>query len=170
MNQEQHDHYIASMGDLLELYGEPLPRSLLKELDHISGHYRQFVERAPFVIVATAGPEGLDCSPRGDPPGFARVVDENTILLPDRRGNNRLDTLKNIIRDSRISLLFLIPGVGETMRGNLPLWLKLSHSAGSVVSLARPLTRMVSPTPGIRNRSRSIHDSTSHRPERASAF
>ncbi len=118
MNHKQHDHYIATTEDLLELYGEPVPRSLLKELDHISAHYRKFVERAPFVIVATVGPEGLDCSPRGDPPGFARVVDENTILLPDRRGNNRLDTLQNIVRDPRISLLFLIPGVGETMRIN----------------------------------------------------
>lgn len=112
------DYHIATMEDLLQLYGEPAPRSLLKELDHISAHYRQFVEKSPFVIVATVGPEGLDCSPRGDPAGFARVVDERTVLLPDRRGNNRLDTLKNIVRDSRISLLFLIPGVGETMRIN----------------------------------------------------
>jgi uncharacterized protein len=70
------------------------------------------------VVVATSGPEGLDCSPRGDPPGFVRVVDEYTIIIPDRRGNNRIETLRNLVRDPRIALLFLIPGVGETMRVN----------------------------------------------------
>ena len=109
---------VNTVGELEALYGEPLGRSLTKELDHISDHYRAFIEHAPFVIVATSGPEGLDCSPRGDPPGFVRVQDSNTVLLPDRRGNNRLDTLKNIVRDPRISLLFLIPGVGETLRIN----------------------------------------------------
>ena len=109
---------VTTVGELEALYGEPLGRSLTKELDHISDHYRAFIEHAPFVIVATSGPEGLDCSPRGDPPGFVRVQDANTVLLPDRRGNNRLDTLKNIVRDPRISLLFLIPGVGETLRIN----------------------------------------------------
>ena len=100
------------------IYGEPLPRSLVKELDRISDHYRAFIEKAPFVAVATCGPEGLDCSPRGDPPGFVRVVDEKTLMLPDRRGNNRIDSLRNLVRDPRISLLFLIPGVNETMRIN----------------------------------------------------
>ena len=100
------------------LYGAPVQRSLSKEIDHVSEHYRAFIEKAPFVVVATSGPEGLDCSPRGDPPGFVRVHDSKTILIPDRRGNNRLDTLRNIVRDPRISLLFLIPGIGETMRVN----------------------------------------------------
>ena len=105
--------------DALELvYGAPVPRSLSKEIDHISEHYRAFIQKAPFVVVATSGPEGLDCSPRGDPPGFVRVHDDKTVLIPDRRGNNRLDTLRNIVRDPRISLLFLIPGIGETMRIN----------------------------------------------------
>lgn len=111
-------HQIDTVEQLRALYGEPVPRSLTKELDHISAHYQQFIEKAPFVVVATAGPEGLDCSPRGDPAGFVRVVDKHTVLIPDRRGNNRLDTLQNIVRDPRISLLFLIPGVGETMRIN----------------------------------------------------
>ena len=100
------------------LYCEPNPRSLLKEIDVISDHYRAFVEAAPFVVVATVGQGGLDCSPRGDPPGFVRVVDEKTVLVPDRRGNNRIDTLRNLLHDPRISLLFLIPGVGETLRIN----------------------------------------------------
>lgn len=109
---------VATIEELEALYGAPMGRSLTKEVDHISDHYRAFIERAPFVVVATSGPEGLDCSPRGDPPGFVRVQDANTLLIPDRRGNNRLDTLKNIVHDARISLLFLIPGIGETLRIN----------------------------------------------------
>lgn len=109
---------VTSVAQLEALYGAPSPRSLIKEIDHISDHYRTFIERSPFVVVATCGPEGLDCSPRGDPPGFVRVQDERTLLIPDRRGNNRLDTLRNLVRDPRISLLFLVPGVGETMRIN----------------------------------------------------
>jgi PPOX class probable FMN-dependent enzyme len=109
---------ITSIEQLESIYGEPSSRSLLKEIDHISDHYRAFIEKAPFVAVATCGPEGLDCSPRGDPPGFVRVVDERTVAIPDRRGNNRVDTLRNLVRDPRISLLFLIPGVNETLRIN----------------------------------------------------
>jgi len=109
---------ITTIEELEAIYGDPLPRSLAKEIDHISDHYRAFIEKAPFVTVATCGPEGLDCSPRGDPPGFVRVVDEKTLMIPDRRGNNRIDSLRNLVRDPRISLLFLIPGVNETMRIN----------------------------------------------------
>jgi uncharacterized protein len=109
---------VTSMEALDEIYGAPVGASLTKEIDHISDHYRQFIEAAPFVVVATVGPEGMDCSPRGDPAGFMRVADKKTVLLPDRRGNNRLDSLRNLIRDPRISLLFLIPGVNETMRIN----------------------------------------------------
>ncbi len=117
MNQPPSDH-VTSVEQLEALYGLPSPRALIKELDHISHHYQAFIELSPFVVVATSGPEGLDCSPRGDQPGFVRVVDRQTVILPDRRGNNRLDTLRNIVRDPRISLLFLIPGVGETLRIN----------------------------------------------------
>ncbi|NUM45254.1 MAG: pyridoxamine 5'-phosphate oxidase family protein [Anaerolineales bacterium] len=111
-------HRLTTLEQLEALYDAPLTRSLFKEIDHISDHYRAFIEKSPFVVVATSGPEGLDCSPRGDPPGFVRVVDEKTVLIPDRRGNNRLDTLHNLLRDPRISLLFLIPGVNETLRIN----------------------------------------------------
>ncbi len=111
-------HRVTSIEQLEALYDAPLSRSLIKEIDYISEHYRAFIEQAPFVVVATSGPEGLDCSPRGDPPGFVRVWDEKTVLIPDRRGNNRLDTLRNLVHDPRISLLFLIPGVGETLRIN----------------------------------------------------
>jgi PPOX class probable FMN-dependent enzyme len=72
----------------------------------------------PFVVIASAGPDGLDCSPRGDPAGFVRVADERTLLIPDRRGNHRLDTLRNILHDPRVGLLFLVPGVGVTLRVN----------------------------------------------------
>ena len=109
---------VTSVEELERLYGKPAPGAITKEIDHISYHYRQFIEAAPFVVVATVGPEGLDCSPRGDPPGFVRVADAKTVMMPDRRGNNRLDSLRNLVRDPRISLLFLIPGVGETMRIN----------------------------------------------------
>ena len=111
-------HRITTQQQLDALYGEPVPASLAKEIDYISDHYKAFIEKSPFVIVATVGPEGLDCSPRGDPPGFVRVVDRKTVLIPDRRGNNRIDGLRNIVRDPRISLLFLIPGVGSTLRIN----------------------------------------------------
>lgn len=109
---------ITTLEQLKAIYGEPSPRSLTKEVDHITASYRRFIERAPFVVVASVGPEGLDCSPRGDPAGFVRVRDERTVLIPDRRGNNRVDTMSNLVRDPRISLLFLIPGAGETLRIN----------------------------------------------------
>ncbi len=109
---------ITSIADLEAIYGEPVRGALTKELDHISEHYRAFIEKAPFAVLASVGPEGLDCSPRGDPPGFVRVCDSKTVQMPDRRGNNRIDTLRNIVRDPRVSLLFLIPAVGETLRIN----------------------------------------------------
>ncbi len=107
---------VRTLEELEALYGEPPIGAVAKEIDHISAHYRSFIEKSPFVVVATCGPDGLDCSPRGDPSGFVRVADPKTVLIPDRRGNNRLDSLRNLIRDPRISLLFLIPGVGETLR------------------------------------------------------
>jgi uncharacterized protein len=109
---------IATLEELEAHYDAPSPRALAKELDHIPPVYRTFIEHAPFVAAATSGPEGLDCSPRGDAPGFVRVVNEKTLLMPDRRGNNRLDSLRNIVRDPRIALLFLVPGAGETLRVN----------------------------------------------------
>ena len=92
--------------------------AIAKEIDYISDHYKAFIDKAPFVVVATVGPEGLDCTPRGDPPGFVRVRDKKTVLIPDRRGNNRVDSLRNLVRDPRISLLFMIPGIGNTLRIN----------------------------------------------------
>jgi PPOX class probable FMN-dependent enzyme len=101
---------------LAALYGPTLPASVTKVMDHLGAPYRAFVEAAPFVVLATVGPGGVDVSPRGDPPGFVAVADPRTLLIPDRRGNNRLDALRNILTDPRVSLLFVIPGVGETVR------------------------------------------------------
>jgi hypothetical protein len=109
---------VTSEAELEALYGQPAGAAVIKEIDHISGHYRSFIEASPFVILATSGPEGLDCTPRGDPAGFVRVVDDRTVMIPDRRGNHRIDTLRNIVRDPRIALLFLIPGIGRTLRIN----------------------------------------------------
>jgi PPOX class probable FMN-dependent enzyme len=109
-------HFVTTMDQLMGLYEAPTDVSTAKEIDHVSDHYRAFIEAAPFFAFATAGPDGLDCSPRGDPPGFVRVADRKTLLVPDRRGNNRIDSLRNIMRDQRVALLFLIPGVGETIR------------------------------------------------------
>jgi PPOX class probable FMN-dependent enzyme len=113
------DHLIKTTAELEKLYNDaPYGPAVFKEADRITPQYRKLIEAAPFAVLATCGPEGLDCSPRGDPPGFVRVMDEHTLLIPDRRGNNRIDSLRNLVRDPRISLLFLIPGVGETMRIN----------------------------------------------------
>jgi len=118
MNAPPVERQITTIADLDALYDKPAGASLAKEIDHISEHYRAFIEKAPFVVMATSGPDGLDCSPRGDPAGFVRVLDRKRVLLPDRRGNNRLDSLRNLIADPRVSLLFLIPGVNETLRIN----------------------------------------------------
>lgn len=113
------NHLVHDEAALAAIYGESSTAAIAKEIDHIHPHYRAMIEASPFMVLATSGPEGLDCSPRGDPPGsFVQVLDDKTLLIPDRRGNNRIDSLKNIIRDNRVALLFLIPGVGETLRVN----------------------------------------------------
>lgn len=109
---------ISTIEQLEALYGLPGETSLVKELDHVIPEYAAFIEASPFVALATSGPEGLDCSPRGDLAGFVRLQDAKTLLMPDRRGNNRADSLKNIIRDPRVGLLFLVPGSGTTLRVN----------------------------------------------------
>lgn len=109
---------ITTIAELEAIYGLPGETSTVKEVGHITPHYRTFIEQSPFVALATSGPEGLDCSPRGDLAGFVRVHDETTLMLPDRLGNNRVDSLRNIVRDPRAALLFLIPGVGNTLRVN----------------------------------------------------
>ncbi len=107
---------ISTIEALEAIYGMPLERAKWKEIDFINEDYRRFIEASPFLILATVGEKGVDCSPRGDPAGFARIVDEKTLQVPDRRGNNRLDSLRNIIGNPQVGLIFLIPNVGETIR------------------------------------------------------
>ncbi len=109
---------ISTLEELEDLYGLPGEISTIKEVARVTPHYRAYVEASPFAVLATSGPEGLDCSPRGDVTGFVRVHDETTLMLPDRRGNNRVDSLRNIVRDPRVALLFMIPGAGNTLRVN----------------------------------------------------
>ncbi len=111
-------HTVTSQEELALLFGSVAPASLAKEVAYIHPCYRSLIEASPFCVLATSGPDGLDASPRGDAPGFVVVEDDKTLLLPDRRGNNRIDSLKNIISDPRVALLFLIPGRGETLRVN----------------------------------------------------
>jgi PPOX class probable FMN-dependent enzyme len=113
-----NDTLVRDEAGLTALYGESSAAAIAKEIDYIHPHYRAMIEASPFMVLATSGPEGLDASPRGDPNGFVHVLDDKTLLLPDRRGNNRVDSLRNIVRDNRVAMLFLIPGVGETLRVN----------------------------------------------------
>lgn len=109
---------IDTIEALEALYGTPNLASTAKVADRVTPHYRALIEASPFCVLATAGPEGLDASPRGDAHGLVRIEGERTLLLPDRRGNNRVDSLRNIVRDPRVGLLFLIPGSGTTLRVN----------------------------------------------------
>ena len=109
---------ITTVEQLEAIYGVTNDASTVKVADHVTPLYRVFIEMAPFAALATIGPEGIDCSPRGDLPGFVRIHDPKTLMLPDRRGNNRVDSLRNIVRDPRVSLMFLIPGSGNATRVN----------------------------------------------------
>jgi uncharacterized protein len=113
----QHD--LRDEAALRAVYADgPGPTSTAKVADHIHPLYQPYIEASPFAVLATSGPQGLDTSPRGDAPGFVKVLDPHTLLLPDRRGNQRIDSLRNIVHNPQVALLFLIPGVGETLRVN----------------------------------------------------
>ncbi|MCD2176853.1 pyridoxamine 5'-phosphate oxidase family protein [Rhizobium sp. C1] len=109
---------VTSVEELQALYGEPGQTSLLKVTPFLTPEYRRMLEASPFVALATVGPEGLDCSPRGDASTVIHIEDERTLMLPDWRGNNRIDSLSNIVRDPRVALMFLIPGSNNAMRVN----------------------------------------------------
>jgi PPOX class probable FMN-dependent enzyme len=109
---------ITEESQLQALFPAPSQASLAKELDHVDAHYAAWIRASPFLVLCTAGNGGLDASPRGDPAGFVEVADPKTLLLPDRRGNHRLDSVRNLLVDPRVALLFLIPGQGETLRVN----------------------------------------------------
>ncbi len=113
------EHVIETVEELRSSYGEPSERAIRKSLDRLDRHCRRFIDLCPFVVLASAGADGrVDCSPRGDPAGFVAVLDDKTILLPDRRGNNRADSLTNVVENPYVGMLFLIPGVDETLRLN----------------------------------------------------
>ncbi len=111
-------HTVTTVEQLEALLGALSPASVKKEIGFVHPHYRSLIEASPFAVLATTGPGGLDASPRGDAPGFIVVENETTLLLPERRGNNRADSLRNIVADPKVALLFLIPGLGETLRVN----------------------------------------------------
>lgn len=118
MTHADDPHTITTLGQLESLLGELSEASLKKEIAFLHPHYRALIEASPFAVLATTGPGGLDASPRGDAPGFVVVENKTTLLLPERRGNNRADSLRNIVADPKVALLFLIPGLGETLRVN----------------------------------------------------
>ena len=110
---------VTSIDGLSTLYARPIERIAKKQLDHVNEAGRAFIAASPFLVLATGTQQGLDCSPKGDQPGFVEVADDGrTLFMPDRRGNNRIDGLKNLIEDPRIGLIFFVPGVNETYRVN----------------------------------------------------
>ncbi|MCU0118893.1 pyridoxamine 5'-phosphate oxidase family protein [Pseudomonas sp. B2M1-30] len=109
---------IDSIEALEAIYGQPHDRAVRKQIDFLNEDYQAMVRLSPLLVVSSVGIDGLDNSPRGDTPGFVRIIDERTLALPDRPGNNRIDTLRNVLHDPRVSLLFIIPGIGETLRVN----------------------------------------------------
>jgi len=112
------DHIIRDVAALEALYGAVNETSSLKEITYLHPSYAAFIKASPFAVLATAGAHGLDASPRGDGPGFVEIVDDKTLLLADRRGNNRIDSLRNVLQSPYVALLFLVPGIGETLRVN----------------------------------------------------
>ena len=118
MTTDAHPYWIDDPAALQALFGTVSEASTRKEVPYLHPGYQAMIAASPFVTLATVGPNGLDVSPRGDPPGFVTIQDEHTLLLPERKGNNRIDTLRNIVSDPRVALLFLIPGAGETLRVN----------------------------------------------------
>ena len=112
------EHLIRDLDALHALYGEVNDVSRLKEIDYLHPQYAALIAASPFLVLATSGPDGLDASPRGDPAGFIEIADDRTLLMADRRGNNRIDSLRNIVANPQVALLFLVPGIGETLRVN----------------------------------------------------
>lgn len=134
---------ITSLEALEALYGAPQDPSLVKVTDHVTPHYQRFIEASPFVAPSTVGEDGADCSPRGDETGFVRVADPHTLQMPDRRGNNRCDTLRNIVVDGRVGLLFLVPGSGTTLRVNGTARLSVDPALCASFAVGRAAPRSV---------------------------
>ncbi len=111
-------NFIDTPVELHALFGEPSANALRKETDHLHPIYQRWIQASGFAVLATRGPDGLDTSPRGDPVPLVRIIDDKTLLLPERKGNNRIDGLRNLLYDPHVSLIFLVPGVDETLRVN----------------------------------------------------
>jgi PPOX class probable FMN-dependent enzyme len=112
------DKKIRAKEALRDFFGEPVLRTVERQLDKLDGHCRHFIELSPFLVLSSAGPEGADASPKGDPPGFVKVIDDNTLLIPDRLGNRRVDSMMNIVDSPGVGIIFFVPGVEETLRVN----------------------------------------------------
>lgn len=112
------DNKIRTKEALRDFFGEPVLRTVERQLDRLDGHCRHFIELSPFLVLSSAGPEGADASPKGDPPGFVKVIDDETLLIPDRRGNRRVDSMMNIVDSPGVGIIFFVPGVEETLRVN----------------------------------------------------
>ena len=126
------------------LYAEPMELAVLKQLDHLDKHCRNFLAHSPFCVIgSTRAGKGTDVSPRGDAPGFARVLDDYTVAIPDRPGNNRLDTMSNIVADADVGLLFFIPGIDETLRINGTASLSQDHALLSAAAVNGREPRLV---------------------------
>ena len=115
---DQQQQIVTTQAEVTKLYGEASDAVQRKVIDHLDTHCRAFIERSPFVLVATSGTGGCDVSPRGGPAGFCEVVDDRTLVIADAAGNKRLDTVRNVVESGRVGLLFLIPGIRETLRIN----------------------------------------------------
>ena len=119
MDNQKTDSAVTSEDELRGNYGEPMDIALMKQLGKLDEHCKNFISRSPFLCIGTSAADGkADVSPRGDPPGFVQVIDDNTIFIPDRPGNNRLDTMSNVVANPNVGLLFLIPGFEDALRVN----------------------------------------------------
>jgi hypothetical protein len=117
--QEASVSIVEDIREIREIYGEPMERTIKKQLPRLEKHSRAFIALSPFLVMATCDAEGrCDASPKGDGPGFVAVIDDETLLIPDRLGNNRVDSIGNILQHPRIGLIFFVPGVRETLRVN----------------------------------------------------
>ena len=135
---------IKTIAELETIYDQkPVLASIAKEIDYLIPQYQKLIELSPFVSLATIGHGGLDCSPRGDHKGFVRVLDPKTLAMPDRRGNNRIDSLRNIVADPRVALLFFIPGSGTTFRVNGKAYLTTDQSLCESFAVEANLPRSI---------------------------
>ena len=107
---------VRSLDDLAKIYAEPLPKIANKETDHITEIGRAFIAASPFLVLATSNGDSIDCSPKGDVPGFVQLLDDRTLLIPDRPGNNRIDGMKNLLVNPKVGIIFMVPGSNETYR------------------------------------------------------